>query len=116
MELQQFISTTLVEIIRGIEEARKQCGTCVAPRMMTSSTTEPNPGIGRDSKDGLALSLVDFDVAVTVEEQKNQNMKAGISVVGIGGGGANSESIRRSENVSRIRFKVPLRLNEYKNG
>lgn len=45
MELQQFVSTTLVEIVRGIEEARKQCGVCIAPRMMSGSFAEPSAGI-----------------------------------------------------------------------
>ena len=111
MDLRQFVSETLTQILDGVEDARKKCDArTIAPQMMAD--LPGGDGFGRDAIDGNALFLVDFDVAVTAEEMKAQEMKAGISVVGFGAAGGDSATSKRNENVSRIRFKVPVRLNK----
>lgn len=110
MELRNFVSETLTQIVGGVDDARKKSGArMIAPTMEDKDGVD---GVGRDAQDGNALFLVDFDVAVTAEERKDQQVKAGISVVGFGGAGGDSGTSKRSENVSRIRFKVPVRLDK----
>jgi len=115
MELRSFISETLTQIVGGVDDARKKSGAHLIAPTMFSIESDRMEGVGRDAQDGNALFLVDFDVAVTAEEKKDQQLKAGISVVGIGGAGGDTGTSKRSENVSRIRFKVPVRLDKPEN-
>ena len=65
--------------------------------------------------DGYAnISNIDFDVAVTTEttEGTSSGIKGGIAVAGIFniGGNGNEEAAEKYQNVSRIKFTIPVLL------
>ena len=66
-------------------------------------------------KDGVAhVSNIDFDVAVTTETKENteNGIKAGIKVAGVlnFGVGSKGDATETSQNISRIRFSIPVLL------
>lgn len=93
MDVKDFVSETLMQIVQGVVEAQthtKDKGAVVVPYHDFHKT-------------------VNFDVAVTVVEGKETTGKAGISVWSIGAGvGGKSES--SSSTVSRIKFDIPVEL------
>ena len=93
MDVKEFISETLKQIVEGVVDAQKH-------------TKEKNAIVvpHHDFR-----KTVSFDVAVTVVEGKETTGKAGISVWSIGAGvGGKTES--SSSTVSRIRFEIPVEL------
>ena len=115
MELKEFISQSLVQIIEGVKDAQSK---------VNSQTAKINPEMQRilnESSGGYAafgwakgggpnpVFLVDFDVAVTAEEGKNT--KGGVGVVaGVFALGTQGQSQKANSAISRIQFKVPLLL------
>ena len=93
MDIKEFVSETLSQIIDGVvdvQQRSKEKNAVVAPFY------------GYQQK-------VCFDVAVTVVEGKEVTGKAGISVWSIGAG-ASGKSETSSSTVSRIQFEIPIEL------
>ena len=97
MNLKDFVSTTLIEICEGIQDAQTK---------LAGSQATINPanysGAGNDE-------AVQFDVAVVANEGTQTSAKAGIAVVPfiqLGAAGASSQS---TASTSRIQFKVGVR-------
>lgn len=116
MELKQFISTAIVDIIRGVEESRKELGNelakCICP-VMNAAYAAQKTKIEYDSTRGLYYQQIDFDIAVTAESKDNAGGKAGINVLGLTasiGTDANVTNV----SVSRIKFSIPIGLNTIK--
>lgn len=111
MNLKDFVSETLSEIIEGVKNAKQAA---------VQSGAEINPEVWGDTKDivrqGLmkmsghkTVSIVDFDVAVTAIE--GQGTKGGVGVfVGAIGLGSHGESNKENSTISRIKFSVPVAL------
>ncbi|UCB57057.1 MAG: hypothetical protein JSV30_00205 [Candidatus Omnitrophota bacterium] len=111
MNLSDFVSKTLEELITGIKNAKESEST---------SGADINPGVWGDTKDivkqGLmkmsghkTVTIVEFDVAITAVER--QGTKGGIGVfVGSVGLGSQGESRKENSSVSRIKFSVPVAL------
>lgn len=102
MELQEFITETLIEISNGVHEANNIRLGENATNSNTSRTFFLRPGSKSENGSG-----IEFDVAVTTK--KSGDGKAGaklkLSVVEAelgGGGGASKES------VSRIKFTISI--------
>ncbi len=90
MELDEFISSTLSQIIKGVKDAQDQYGDLVNP-----------------CEFGENMKSVDFDVAVAVVENNSTDGKAKISVMGSGiGGAASAKTIEKSS--TKVKFSVPL--------
>ncbi len=115
MELQTFITETLCQILDGVNDARRRQGESIIAPPVVSEMGVVREGIARSRDDGRALYLVDFDVAVAAEERREQGARAGISVLGMGGAAGDTNSTNRKENISRIRFKIPIALNGSRN-
>ena len=111
MNLKDFVSETLSEIIEGVKNVKQD---------EAKFGAEINPDVFGDTKDivrqGLlkmsgskTVTIVDFDVAVTAIE--GQGAKGGVGVfagaIGLGGQG---ESKIENSTVSRIKFSVPVAL------
>ena len=101
MNLQEFVSTTLKQVIQGVIGVQKELG--------NEGRRYINPAgrgtvMGR-SQDGTPIQNVEFDVAVTVAEESG--VSGGISVVGLGLGvkGGTKDT---NTSVSRIKFVVPV--------
>lgn len=113
MELKDFVGQALVEIVEGVTAAQSKLGESgvhVNPRLSTQQGTLESKG-KLVSTYGRLVQLVEFDVAVTVNEATGT--KGGIGIVGgiinLGTQGQSSES---NSALSRIKFSVPMSLPE----
>jgi hypothetical protein len=104
MTLEEFVSDTLIQIVSGVENARRK-SLRVAPRVV-HHTGHDTPVIQADAKNPRAF-LVDFDVAVTVSKTSDTEAKGGVSIHVFEAGGHRSSSADQST-VSRIKFEVPV--------
>ena len=91
MELEQFITATLVDIVSGIKKANKNFG-------------------GSDKFDLRSGEEISFDIAITVTEGTKKTGAAGIHVYALKLGGEKGSSVT-NENISRIKFKVKPNYN-----
>lgn len=112
MELKEFIKTALTDIVSAVKEVQED--------VKEYATIAPLMGTGNKEsailmEDGVAhISNIDFDVAVTTEAKENaeNGIKAGIKIasilnIGVGSKGDETES---NQNISRIRFSIPVLL------
>lgn len=113
MKLGDFVRETIVEIVRGVSEADAQVKSLAGivnppPRgsqglsHIGSDPSSPEGGVRR-------LETVTFDVAVTVSSETGT--RGGIAVVaGFLGAASEGRSSKGLENVSRVKFGVPVAL------
>ncbi|ENQ8749290.1 TPA: hypothetical protein ACVU5U_004614 [Vibrio parahaemolyticus] len=113
MNLKDFVSESILEIIEGVQDAQKRIESDdakVAPHIeqifSQSQTGGTNLAIGWDSTNNLVHSI-EFDVAVTTSE--GTNTKGGIGVVaGVFSLGAQGASSDNYQSISRLKFRVPV--------
>ena len=109
MDLKQFVSMSLEQIMAGVADAQK-----------AAHGGEVNPNIWMNQGDAAKLKIlqadsgnwihmVDFDIAVTVGESTGTQGGVGL-VVGPVALGSKGQSSAESSSVSRIRFQVPISL------
>lgn len=117
MKLNEFIETSLIQIIEGIKKAQKttkepdKVGTeanNINPDIMYSADNAPK-GKYYATVDRNLVHFVDFDVAVTTDTTSEVKGDAGLRVAGIGIGAGVQEASQNSV-VSRIKFQVPIKL------
>lgn len=113
MELKEFIKTALTDIVSAVKETQE----CVQDYATIAPLTElaKNHACAVEMRDGMAhISNIDFDVAVTTEtkDSMNNGVEGGIKVAGLLniGGGSKDEVTESSQNISRIRFTIPVLL------
>lgn len=111
MELNEFIRTTLNEILMGVQKAQTDweknnhstngIGAAINPSVIVQGAVK-NQG----------MKEVDFDIGVTINESTKgvAGGKIGISVVGING---EMQQENSQSKVSRIRFQVPIRFSGF---
>jgi len=99
MELKDFVSQTLVEIVEGVRDAQGKTEGC------SSKTSYVAPAeVGNK-----LVQTVSFDVAVTTVD--STSTKGGIGVfVGPVALGSQGKSDAQNSSLSRIKFEVPLRF------
>lgn len=111
MELQEFVSETLVQIIKGVADAQRKAeklGAHVNPIGLQSPGKAP-VGQRYDSTTWAVTENVEFDVAVSAAD--NTETKGGIGVfVGPLTLGSQGETGSKYSTVSRIKFSVPIML------
>lgn len=118
MNLEEFIETSLKQIIGGVRKAQEATrlpgkgprdADFINPDILLEADSAPKgkyfSTIGRN-----VVQFVEFDVAVTTDSATEA--KGGLSIkvagfVGAGGGGSASD---RDISVSRIKFQVPITL------
>jgi hypothetical protein len=109
MELQAFVQESLKQIIAGIADASKEAkghGASINPRQ---SSWHDNQCFYFDRRTGSALTTVEFDIAVTASD--SAKTKGGIAVaVASVVLGSQAESSKANQQVSRIRFSIPVVL------
>lgn len=112
MELKEFIKTALTDIVSAVRETQEEVKeyATIAPLVTSGERTS-----AVEMKDGIAhVSNIDFDVAVTTETKENteNGIKAGIKVASIlnFGVGSKGDAMETSQNISRIRFSIPVLL------
>ncbi len=111
MELPAFVTETLKQVVSGVKSAQGESegqGAEINPALFSNTTDAARHGFMR-SREGKTVTVVDFDVALTVVEGQNARGGAGLFVGGVGLGGQAQTSTENSS-VSRIKFRVPIAL------
>lgn len=90
MDIKEFIKETLRQLAEGVKEVQSE--------VANKSQIAP---IGNQSE------KVEFDIAVTVEEEKTKDKKAGLSVYCIKAG-AGGQTLSSTSTEHRIRFSVGI--------
>lgn len=110
MELKQFITDALVEIIEGVKNAKTTIGDNGVINPSAIGNVSAYEGKSSYLAQGHKVcTFVDFDIAVTVTE--GTGTKGGIGVfAGAIGLGSQGQSTELNSTVSRIRFQVPVIL------
>jgi len=102
VNLAEFIEETLSEILAGIRSAQKKAGGGAVGAQMYAAPTHNNLISGGTSGQ---FTIVEFDVLVAAETSAGG--KAGIRVMSIGAEGGGE---RKSQESSRVRFAVQVRI------
>jgi hypothetical protein len=113
MNLNEFITATLTQIIQGIKSAQKVANENGAKISSTNLTfTGAKSGAGIVYYDKISLEIVqyvDFDIAVTTKEGDKE--KGGVGIfVGSFGVGAQAQTENERSSLNRIKFSIPLYL------
>lgn len=107
MDIAEFVSQSLEQIMRGVESARASAakhGAVVNPVLSVGSNSD------FELREGyLGRTRVRFDLSVVVTDTTAKEGKAGISIFGGGIGGSGSTGTERAQ-TTRIRFSVPIVL------
>jgi hypothetical protein len=110
MDLREFVTQTLTQVVEGVKEAQTQVdahGAEINPPLQSSQEQLGKQGF-LFTLEGPA-QIVQFDVALTVVE--GTGTKGGIGVfAGVVTLGSSGESQKESSSVSRVKFSVPMRL------
>lgn len=108
IELKDFISKTLRDILHGVKDAQCQLGGCqegmVAPEYGQGYTQRDLHQAGQG-----VVQSVEFEVSVKAHAEQGSIGQAKISVVNFGG-----ERSRKHEHAATLRFKIPLLLPVHK--
>lgn len=110
MDLENFISEVLGQIVSGIRKAQSiDCGAFIVPGEDGGHEYANHARVSSSAR--LKSTIVDFDIALTVEESKMSSGEGGLKVAGFGGS-LTGESSTKDAKVSRVQFAVPLMLPE----
>jgi hypothetical protein len=100
MDIKTFVAESLQQIIEGVEQTQKQFSGGI------------NSTHGRTNLE--AISQVEFDIAVTIEQ--GSTTKGGIAIFGGAFGlGSQGASSKNDSSVSRIKFSVPVSFTQDQN-
>ena len=112
MELKEFVSQALAEIIQGVLDAQSTLGAngkYVNPSLYSSPPTIAQLGFLTSKAGQQPVQNVEFDVAVTISTA--EGTKGGIGVVaGIFAIGSHGQSSSENVALSRLKFSVPITL------
>lgn len=113
MELEEFISETLSQIVRGIERAREETGRhATIGAQVQILPPGDNTGVGvmpmKGSNGGVA-HLVKFDVALTASDGVEAKAKLGV-VSGLLNTGGEAKKDWLNSTVSRVQFTIPIAM------
>lgn len=112
MELQTFIENSLLAITQGVEAARK-VSHGVAPSLVQPGEDDKVDGtfFTRTGNGNIQpVFMVEFDVAVTASDKTSGSASGGIRVLDFLSADGKRSTEKAAFTVSRIKFKVPLRL------
>lgn len=119
MELKNFVSQALVEIVEAVQEAQvklKDSDAIINPRYMyyTKPASENQVAITiKGTTDMRFGQIVEFDVSVTASERDETQGGVGIQVASITiGAGISGKMEDQSSVVSRLKFSIPIFLPE----
>lgn len=102
MDLQEFVTSTLVQIVNGVAEARDQIATGATGASVNTRLRNPSASVAVAPP-----QPVEFDVAITVSTEATAGVKSGIKVA-VFNFGAEAGARSTSEAVSRVKFAVQL--------
>ena len=110
MKLDEFVKEVLIEIVAGIRSAQEiEGGAFIVPSGDGGHDYAKHPRVSSSAR--IKSTIVDFDIALTVEDSSKAEGSGGLKVWGIGanvqGGVASKDTT-----VSRIQFAIPILLPE----
>ena len=107
MEVQEFVQSVLVEILKGIREAQKKTGVgkYIAPDAIGSHSFPEDSGVQHESR--IISTVVKFDMAVTAETTKGGGGEAKVRIAVIDADFGGKLEAKNTQ-VSRIQFSVPI--------
>ena len=112
MELRDFVKEVLTQIVDGVRDAQQpNGGAFVVPTGDGNHKYAEHPRFASSAR--IKSTIVDFDVAITVEDSDKAGAKAGVKVFSVQFG-AEGEIASKNSTVSRVQFAVPLLLPESK--
>jgi hypothetical protein len=111
MDLEAFVQQTLVAIVKGVEAGRATAPG-IAPVLAPPRESDDVKGLIFTQEGGnlQPVFMVELDVAVSAERKKASGVGGEIRVLEFSSAGAKFSSERHNATVSRIKFKIPLRL------
>jgi len=111
MELDDFVKSVLVKVLSGVKKAQEEedVGAFVVPGGDGGHEYPKNARVSSSAR--LKSTIIDFDIAVTVESGDKVAGGGGLKIAGIGGD-VKGESTSKDTRVSRIQFGVPIMLPE----
>ena len=120
MELKDFISETLCELIGGVADAQKKIKSdqttqkaVINPAVHKQTVSENHPGLlGMNlNQAGQVVISVDFNVAITVTDAENAEGKGKINVLsGLFGVSGGISSTSENKSISSVKFTIPISL------
>jgi hypothetical protein len=113
MNLDEFITATMTQIIKGIKNSQKVAkdnGAKISSASLKIVGAAGGGGIVYyDKSSGEIVQYVEFDIAVTTKEGDKE--KGGVGVfVGSFGIGAQAQIENEKSSLNRIKFSIPLYL------
>ena len=110
MKLDEFISSSLKAISKGINDSQEDCkkiGALINPHIGQWDLDKIETQYVKDEEGARRISKVNFDVAVTATNSSETGGGAGINVYAMKLGGKISDT-EKNEVVSRIQFDVNI--------
>lgn len=111
MDIETFVSETLVQLGAGIDKAKNKPGISIAPLPYARADNSNMAGdhLLDEQGNGAIIVFVRFDLSVVVRGHVEGGAKAGLEVLGfdIGIGGKLEGGIDHTR-VQRIKFEVPV--------
>lgn len=98
MELKDFVSATIQQIIEGVAEAQNY-----VKKEKINAVVNAQVGLKREK-------TIEFDIAVTVNESKSTSAGGGISVASIINAGGKKQTENVEQSISRVKFSVDVLL------
>jgi hypothetical protein len=114
MELKDFIKQSIIEISEAVKEVNEHfdsnnVNTIVNPENIYPSTDARSYTMPEQNSETRYIEDIDFDVAVTTGGEISGEAKGGIKILSFEAGGGGSV-IDSQENVSRMKFTIPVCL------
>lgn len=103
MELQDFITQVLIDIVQGVANAQKKVANAdIVPDKSESSLNTMVQKL-------TPLQVVEFEVCISVDESKGNSGKIGVVAGFINAGGGVNASTEKGHSTT-VKFAVPVRL------
>jgi hypothetical protein len=109
MELKEFVSETIKQVIDGVITAQEYA-TTKDSKVNPKLTFRTDQGMQMWEKaTGQPIQSIEFDIAVTASE--GSKAQGGVAVlIGVFGGGTKGQVEESSQKLNRIKFSVPISL------
>src|SRR5688572_26901733 len=106
MDIKEFVRNTLVQIVQGVNSANEEIKDAGA-KISSKDIGAIREGLTFNKSTGDLVNLIEFDIAVTVNEKDIANGGGGIKVAGLINMGGSMQNENSNQSVSRIKFSVP---------
>jgi hypothetical protein len=107
MEIKEFVSTVIVSLVQGVEDAQiklQESEAVVNPLGVSSSIAILNNRIPP------CLTNIEFEVAVEVKDSEDIGGGIGVKIAGVFNSSVTAKKGRLESHVSKLRFSVPILL------